>query len=180
MRALIFGGSSGWRLSNAVLAGRTEGHVLRRSSSRTPVHNSSTSLSSSPPSSTPSSHVSSRRKLSRLCRYVPVVVLFVPRAHISSAGRRTFSQSAARHSYEDTIKNLLINKDTKVLCQGLTGKTVCDLQRTPLHSNPISLRARARVLSTSERLLRTAPTWSVVFRPKRPDRLTWVCPSLAQ
>lgn len=42
-----------------------------------------------------------------------------------TAGRRTFSQSAARHSYEDTIKNLLINKDTKVLCQGLTGKTVC-------------------------------------------------------
>ncbi|KAK7468799.1 ligase of succinyl-coa [Stygiomarasmius scandens] len=42
---------------------------------------------------------------------------------LRSVGRRTFSQSAARKSYDDTIRNLLINKDTKVLCQGLTGKT---------------------------------------------------------
>ncbi|KAJ3574083.1 hypothetical protein NP233_g2008 [Leucocoprinus birnbaumii] len=41
----------------------------------------------------------------------------------ASAGRRAFSSSASRRSYEDTIKNLLIHKDTKVLCQGLTGKT---------------------------------------------------------
>ncbi|KAL0575822.1 ligase of succinyl-coa [Marasmius crinis-equi] len=40
-----------------------------------------------------------------------------------SAGRRAFSQSTARRSYEDTIRNLLIHKDTKVICQGLTGKT---------------------------------------------------------
>jgi len=40
-----------------------------------------------------------------------------------SIGRRTFSQTAARNNYADTIKNLLIHKDTKVLCQGLTGKT---------------------------------------------------------
>jgi succinyl-CoA synthetase alpha subunit len=38
--------------------------------------------------------------------------------------RRAFSQSASRRSYEDTIKNLAIHKDTKVLCQGFTGKTV--------------------------------------------------------
>ncbi|TEB35144.1 succinate-CoA ligase [Coprinellus micaceus] len=38
-------------------------------------------------------------------------------------GRRAFSSSASRKSYDDTIKNLLIHKDTRVLCQGLTGKT---------------------------------------------------------
>ncbi|KAI0004240.1 succinate-CoA ligase [Russula compacta] len=41
----------------------------------------------------------------------------------TSAGRRTFSQSASRRSYESTIQNLCIHKDTKVLCQGFTGKT---------------------------------------------------------
>jgi len=42
---------------------------------------------------------------------------------VQTSGRRTFSQSAARRSYDDTIKNLAIHKDTKVLCQGFTGKT---------------------------------------------------------
>jgi len=42
---------------------------------------------------------------------------------LNSIGRRTFSQTVARNNYADTIKNLLIHKDTKVLCQGLTGKT---------------------------------------------------------
>ncbi|KAF8971484.1 succinate-CoA ligase [Flammula alnicola] len=45
------------------------------------------------------------------------------RSLTGSVGRRTFSQSAARNSYDDTIRNLLIHKDTRVLCQGLTGKT---------------------------------------------------------
>ncbi|EPQ60570.1 succinyl-CoA-ligase [Gloeophyllum trabeum ATCC 11539] len=45
------------------------------------------------------------------------------RSLTSSVGRRAFSQSAARKSYDDTIANLRIHKDTKVLCQGMTGKT---------------------------------------------------------
>lgn len=47
-----------------------------------------------------------------------------PVTSILETGRRMFSSSASSKSYEDTIKNLLIHKDTKVLCQGLTGKTV--------------------------------------------------------
>ncbi|KDQ63497.1 hypothetical protein JAAARDRAFT_53702 [Jaapia argillacea MUCL 33604] len=42
---------------------------------------------------------------------------------LANGGRRTFSQSATRRSYDDTIENLRIHKDTKVLCQGMTGKT---------------------------------------------------------
>lgn len=41
----------------------------------------------------------------------------------SLVGRRAFTQSATRKSYDDTIQNLLIHKDTKVLVQGFTGKT---------------------------------------------------------
>ncbi|KAI0283364.1 succinate-CoA ligase [Russula aff. rugulosa BPL654] len=47
----------------------------------------------------------------------------VSRSLATSAGRRAFSQSATRQSYENTIQNLLVHKDTKVLCQGFTGKT---------------------------------------------------------
>ncbi|KAL5535508.1 LSC1 [Sanghuangporus sanghuang] len=39
------------------------------------------------------------------------------------ASARSFSHSAPRLSYADTACNLLIHKDTRVLCQGLTGKT---------------------------------------------------------
>ncbi|KAJ7706278.1 succinyl-CoA-ligase [Mycena rosella] len=52
------------------------------------------------------------------------LIMFLRAGHsVRSTGRRTFSQSATRRSYADTIQNLLIHKDTKVLCQGFTGKT---------------------------------------------------------
>ncbi|CAG7846183.1 Succinate--CoA ligase [ADP/GDP-forming] subunit alpha, mitochondrial; AltName: Full=Succinyl-CoA synthetase subunit alpha; Short=SCS-alpha; Flags: Precursor [Serendipita indica DSM 11827] len=42
---------------------------------------------------------------------------------VVAVGRRTLSSSAARRGYEDTIKNLALRPDSKVLCQGFTGKT---------------------------------------------------------
>lgn len=56
------------------------------------------------------------------------------------AGRRAFSQSASRQNYDATIRNLLIHKDTKVLCQGLTGKTVRALSEciSSLYSSAIA------------------------------------------
>jgi len=42
---------------------------------------------------------------------------------LATAGRRAFGSSASRRSYDDTVANLKIHKDTKVLCQGFTGKT---------------------------------------------------------
>jgi succinyl-CoA synthetase alpha subunit len=48
------------------------------------------------------------------------------------AGRRAFSQSAARRAYADTIKNLMVKPDAKVICQGFTGKTVRFLARAAL------------------------------------------------
>ncbi|KAJ2818764.1 ligase of succinyl-coa, partial [Coemansia erecta] len=41
---------------------------------------------------------------------------------LRTVSRRGFATSAARRSYEDTAKNLKINKDTRVLIQGFTGK----------------------------------------------------------
>ncbi|ORX75786.1 alpha subunit of succinyl-CoA ligase [Basidiobolus meristosporus CBS 931.73] len=35
---------------------------------------------------------------------------------------RSFSSTTATRSYEDTAKNMLINKNTRVICQGFTGK----------------------------------------------------------
>ncbi|ODO11056.1 hypothetical protein I350_01658 [Cryptococcus amylolentus CBS 6273] len=40
-----------------------------------------------------------------------------------AAAPRGFASSSVARSYEDTIKNILVNRDTKVLVQGFTGKT---------------------------------------------------------
>lgn len=43
----------------------------------------------------------------------------------SRAAARCFStSSAAKAGYEDTIKNILVQADSRVICQGFTGKTV--------------------------------------------------------
>ena len=75
----------------------------------------------------PPEHVCTRRTVARRDRCVPSPALPTFPASIPAyapAGRRAFSRSAARQNYEATIQNLLIHKDTKVLCQGITGKTV--------------------------------------------------------
>ncbi|KAI7886771.1 succinyl-CoA ligase subunit alpha [Lichtheimia hyalospora FSU 10163] len=40
--------------------------------------------------------------------------------HAAISARRSFASQAG--GYESTVKNLMINKDTKVICQGFTGK----------------------------------------------------------
>lgn len=55
-----------------------------------------------------------------------------------TGGLRSFSQSARRSSYEDTARNLLITKDTKVICQGFTGKTVSIKTYLPVKRHTVS------------------------------------------
>ncbi|WFD20131.1 hypothetical protein MCAP1_002375 [Malassezia caprae] len=40
-----------------------------------------------------------------------------------AAGSRGLATSAMRRSYEDTIKNIYVQKDSRIICQGFTGKT---------------------------------------------------------
>jgi succinyl-CoA synthetase alpha subunit len=48
--------------------------------------------------------------------------LLAVRVALRGISRRSFSSSAASKSYHDTLNNLRINKDTKVIYQGFTGK----------------------------------------------------------
>ena len=41
----------------------------------------------------------------------------------TSAGARSFSSTVLRRSYEDTVKNIYVKKDSPIICQGFTGKT---------------------------------------------------------
>jgi len=79
---------------------------------------------------------------------VPIIVL--------SASRRSFSNSAARCSYDQTIQNLRIHKDTKVLCQGFTGKTVSNLSSL---FDGVALTQSLRAHSTAKRPSHTAQEW---------------------
>ena len=41
----------------------------------------------------------------------------------TSAGARSFSSTVLRRSYDDTVKNIYVKKDSPIICQGFTGKT---------------------------------------------------------
>ena len=41
-----------------------------------------------------------------------------------ASAMRSLCTSAVRRSYEDTIKNIYVHKDSRVLVQGFTGRTV--------------------------------------------------------
>lgn len=47
----------------------------------------------------------------------------LPRTASPAGAAASFSTTALRSSYEDTLKNLLIKADSKVICQGFTGGT---------------------------------------------------------
>lgn len=51
-------------------------------------------------------------------------------------------QSGVRHCYTGSRKNLYIDKNTKVICQGFTGKQVCTLNLYTIHSNIASHQMR--------------------------------------
>ncbi|CAG8434841.1 754_t:CDS:2 [Diversispora eburnea] len=45
-----------------------------------------------------------------------------PKLQTLCCSRREFSLSAVRLSYEDTVKNMRLTKETRLICQGFTGK----------------------------------------------------------
>lgn len=99
---------------------------------------------------------------------------------LQKGGRRAFSSSASRKSYDDTIKNLLIHKDTRVLCQGLTGKTVRLPTRPCRRTSVLMQVSSSREPSTSGKHWPTVPTWLEECRPRRLARRILGCLSLAQ
>ncbi|ELU44492.1 mRNA transport regulator [Rhizoctonia solani AG-1 IA] len=103
------------------------------------------------------------------------IMLRVARTFGSTAGsaKRSFASSAIRRGYEDTIPNLKIHKDTRVLCQGFTGKTV-GYDPTATARSDICARRATRLRSIAKRPSHMARTWLVVPRPKRLAKRTLV------
>lgn len=72
-------------------------------------------------------------------------------------------------SYSTSKPHVWINKDTKVICQGITGKQVC---------SRIFVNNICRVPSIHNKPLNTAQRWLVVSIPKSPVLNILACPFL--